>query len=187
LNVQQPNPAGVVGAGSSSVQNAAGGRVTGGELELEGLPIQALRLRTGLGVLKAEYTDFTTFQGTNTVDASGNAFYRTPQFSGTFGADFSVPVSDVSSVGVGTDWIVRSLIYHNAVVQNDDVQTTPAYAVGNAEVRFVTGKGRFTLQGYVRNLSNTDYKVLSTVVNGGAYPTYLGIPRTFGVQFIAQL
>jgi iron complex outermembrane receptor protein len=187
LNVQQPNPNGVPGASTSSVQNAAGGRVTGGELELEGLPVKVLRLRAGLGLLKAEYTDFITYQGTETVDASGNEFYRTPQFSGTIGAELRFPVSADSAVGFGTDWLARSRIYHNAVIQNDPVQETPAYAIGNAEVRYITGGGRFTLQGYVKNLTDTDYKVLSQVVNGGAYPTSLGIPRTFGLQFIAQL
>jgi iron complex outermembrane receptor protein len=187
LNVQQPNPNGLPNANGSSVQNAASGRVLGAELEVEALPVDRFRLRTGLGLLKAEYTDFLTYQGAETVDASGNAFYRTPQFSGTFGGDYTFPVSKESAVGVGTDWIVRSLIYHNAVIQNDPVQTTPAYAIGNAEVRFITGKGRFTIQGFVRNLTDTNYKVLSQVVSGGAYPTSLGNPRTFGLQFIAQL
>ncbi len=90
-------------------------------------------------------------------------------------------------MGVGTDWIIRSLIYHNAVVQDDPVQETPAYTIGNAEVRYITGKGRFTLQGYVKNLTDTSYKVFSSVVSSGAQSNNLGAPRTFGLQFIAQL
>ncbi len=187
LNVQQPNPNGIPNANTSSVQNAAGGRVIGAELELEALPTELVRLRAGLGLLDAEYTDFLTFQGAETVDASGNEFYRTPQFSGALGAELRVRVSAESAVGLGTDWVIRTRVYHNAVVQDDPVQQTPAYAIGNAEARFITGAGRFTLQAYVRNLADTSYKVLSQVVNGGAYPTSLGNPRTFGLQFIAQL
>jgi iron complex outermembrane receptor protein len=186
LNVQQPNPNGIPNANTSSVQNAAGGRVTGGELEIAVLPVPELALRAGVGLLKAEYTDFITYQGTETVDASGNDFYRTPRFSGAFGAELRLPVSADSEIGIGTDWVVRTRIYHNAVVQDDPVQETPAYAIGNLEARFSTGGGRFTLQGYVRNVTDLSYKILSQVVNGGAYPTSLGIPRTFGLQLIAR-
>jgi iron complex outermembrane receptor protein len=188
LNVQQPNPMGTPGASGSTVQNAAGGNIKGAELEVTALPVEALRLNAGLGLLKAEYTDFLTFQGTETVDASGNAFYRTPQASLVFGADYTLPITEESAVGVGTDWLYRSQIYHNAVIQDDPVQETPGYVIGNAELRFVTGKGgRFTLQGYVKNLTDKNYKILSQVVNSGAYPTTMGVPRTYGLQFIAKL
>ncbi len=186
LNVQQPNPAGIPGANTSILQNAAGGNIKGVELEVDALPIDELKLHGGLGLLQSEYTDFITFQGASTVDASGNKFYRTPSVSGVVGADYDVPVSKESAVGAGTDWLFRSRIYHNAVVQNDPVQQTAPYAVGNVELRFVTGRGRFTLQGYVRNVADKSYKVLSQVVSVGAYPTSLGPPRTYGLQFIAK-
>jgi iron complex outermembrane receptor protein len=187
LNVQQPNPTGIPGANTSILQNAAGGNIKGAELEVDALPIDDLKLHGGLGLLKAVYTDFVTFQGTQTVDASGNQFYRTPEVSAVAGADYTLPVSRESAVGAGTDWLFRSRIYHNAVVQNDPVQQTPAYAIGNVEARFVTGRGRFTLQAYVRNVADKSYKVLSQVVTVGAYPTSLGPPRTYGLQFIAKL
>jgi outer membrane receptor protein involved in Fe transport len=82
-----------------------------------------------------------------------------------FGVDCSFPVSEDLALGAGTDWRYRSRIYHNAVLQDDPVQETPPYALGNAEVKVVTNKGRLTLSGYVRNLTDESYKVLSTVVN----------------------
>ncbi len=157
--------------------------------ELEGLPGEDPQAaRPGAGVLKAEYTDFITYQGTETFDASGNEFYRTPQFSGTIGADLTFPVSAGHAVGLGTDWIVRSLVYHNAVIQDDPVQETPA-CTRSATPRRASSRGREGSPpwGYVKNLTDTDYKVLSQVVNGGAYPTSLGNPRTFGLQLSAQL
>ncbi|MFT3926961.1 MAG: TonB-dependent receptor [Myxococcales bacterium] len=187
LNVQQPNPMGIPGANTSSVQNAAGGKIKGIELELEALPFDTIRLRSGIGLLKTEYTDFQTFQGTEAVDASGNKFYRTPSFSGSFGAEYRLPIGETQAVTAGTDWTVRSRIYHNAVVQDDKQQQTPAYALGNVELRYSFANERFTLQGYVRNVADTTYRILSTVVNSGAYPTYIGPPRTYGLQLIAKL
>jgi iron complex outermembrane receptor protein len=185
LNVQTPNPMGLQNAQTSTIQNAAGGNIKGLELEVNALPIPGLHLGGGLGLLRARYTDFLTYQGTTPVDASGNYFYRTPQVSAVLSADYTVPVSKTQSIGVGTDWIYRSRIFHNAVVQNDPVQETGRYAIGNIEVRYNVGQ-RLTLQGYVRNVTDTKYKILSQVVAGGAYPTTLGIPRTYGVQLIAK-
>jgi iron complex outermembrane recepter protein len=187
LNVQQPNPMGIPGANTSSVQNAAGGTVIGGELELEALPVDALRLRSGLGLVQAEYTDFLTYQGTEQVDASGNKFYRTPAVSASLGADVRFPIGETQAIGAGTDWTIRSRIYHNAVVQDDKQQQTPPYALGNVELRYSFAHERFTLLGYVRNLTDATYRILSTVVNAGAYPTTMGPPRTYGLQFIAKL
>jgi len=186
LNVQQPNPNGIPGASTSTVQNAAGGNVKGLELELNALPIRGLRLQGGLGLLRARYTDFETFQGANTVNASGNAFYRTPWISATLSAEYRVPVTKETAVALGTDWLFRSLIYDNAVVQNDPVQTVPGYAIGNVELRYIIKNGRLTIQGYVKNVANADYRILSQVVASGAYPTNVGDPRTYGVELISQ-
>lgn len=186
LNVQTPNPTGLPNQSGSTVQNAANGTVLGGELELEAMPIDALRLRAGLGLIEAEYHDFVTYQGTDRVDASGNAFYRVPTFSGSLGASLTLPVTRNTEVGATTDWTIRTKVYHNAVIQNDPVQTTPAYAIGNADLRYIIQK-RFTIQAYVKNLTDTSYAVFTNVPSSGAQTANLGAPRTYGVQVIAEL
>lgn len=186
LNVQTPNPTGLPNVSGSTVQNAASGTVLGGELELEAAPTEALRLRAGAGLLKAEYHDFITYQGVERVDASGNAFYRVPQFSGSFGAYLTLPVTKNTAIGAGTDWTVRTKIYHNAVIQNDPVQTTPAYAIGNAELRYIIKK-QFTIQAFVKNLADVSYAVFTNVPSSGVQTANLGAPRTYGLQVIAEL
>jgi len=186
LNVQTPNPLGLLNQQTSVVQNAAGGTVKGLEIEVNALPIPGLHVQGGLGLVRAQYTDFITYQGATRVDASGNYFYRTPQVSAAASVDYVVPVGRTSAVSLGTDWIYRSHIFHNAVIQNDPVQESGRYAIGNAELRYSVGNGRLTILGYVRNLADTQYKVLSQVVASGAYPTSLGSPRTYGAQLIAK-
>jgi iron complex outermembrane recepter protein len=186
LNVQQPNPMGTPGANTSAIQNAAGGTIKGLELELEGLPVDLLRLRGSLGIVDAKYTDFITYQGAETIDGSGNRFYRTPLATGVLAAELRIPLVAEHALGVGTDWTVRSRIYHNAVVQDDKQQQTEPYAIGNVELRYLLGE-HFQIQGFVRNVLDDNIKVLSQVVNAGAYPTSLAPPRTYGVQIIAEL
>jgi outer membrane receptor protein involved in Fe transport len=89
-------------------------------------------------------------------------------------------------VALGTDWLFRSMIYDNAVIQSDPVQTVPGYAIGNVELRYIIKGGRLTIQGYVKNVANSDYRILSQVVASGAYPTNVGDPRTYGVELISQ-
>jgi iron complex outermembrane recepter protein len=186
LNVQQPNPMGTPGANTSAVQNAAGGKIKGLELELEALPIDQLRLRASLGLIDSEYTNFLTYQAAMTVDASGNRFYRTPAVSSVLGLEYRQPIVRGHAVALGTDWTIRTMVYHNAVTQNDPQQQTPAYAIGNIELRYLLGE-HFQIQGYIRNVGDNTIRVLSQVVNAGAYPTALAPPRTYGVQIIANL
>ncbi|MET0287705.1 MAG: TonB-dependent receptor [Polyangiales bacterium] len=186
LNVQNPNPMGTPGANTSVLQNAAGGTIKGLEIELEALPIDNLTLRTSVGLIDSEYTDFITYQGAMTVDASGNRFYRTPAVTSVLAAEYRLPITRGHALALGTDWTIRGMVYHNAVTQNDKMQETPAYAIGNIELRYLLGE-HFQLQGYIRNVADNTIKVLSQVVNSGAYPTSLAPPRTFGVQLITQL
>lgn len=187
LNVQQPNPNGLPNAQGSTVQDAASGIARGAELEIEALPLRELRLRGGLGLVDSEYLDFITYQGAERIDASGNVFYRVPKVSATIGGSYTVPIVGDSAIGIGTDWIVRSKIFHNAVVQDDPVQQTPAYAIGNVDVRYILEGGRFTIQAYVKNVTDVSYAVFNAVPSAGAQTHNLGAPRTAGLQFITQL
>ncbi|HEY6876580.1 MAG TPA: TonB-dependent receptor, partial [Polyangiales bacterium] len=162
------------------------GTIKGLELELEALPIDALRLRASLGLVDAKYTDFITYQGAMTIDASGNRFYRTPVATSVLAAEYRLPIARGHALSLGTDWTIRSKVYHNAVVQNDKQQQTSGYAIGNVELRYLLGE-HFQIQGYIRNVTDNSIKVLSQVVNAGAYPTSLAPPRTYGVQIIATL
>ena len=120
------------------------------------------------------------------VDASGNRFYRAPNASLTLGGEYEFRVNENNSVALGTDWSYRSRIYHNAVIQNDPIQQTPGYATGNVQLRYSRPQDGVTVLAYVRNVTDESWKVLSQVVNLGAYPTSLGTPRTFGLQLIVR-
>ncbi|HEY0707576.1 MAG TPA: TonB-dependent receptor [Polyangia bacterium] len=186
LNVQQPNPAGIPNANTSTLQNAAGGVIKGAELEIEALPIASLYLRAGLGLLRSEYTNFLTFQGATPVDASGNEFYRTPRTSLVVAGAYTLALGTAGALVLETDWSYRSHVFHNAVTQNDPVQETPGYALGNLALRYVTPSLKLVLQAFVKNVTDESYKVLSQVVNLGANPTSLGLPRTYGLQLIGR-
>ncbi|SDB91298.1 iron complex outermembrane recepter protein [Paraburkholderia lycopersici] len=184
LNVQTPNPAGIPNQTTSTLQNAANGKIQGLEFELQALPTNNLRLWAGLGFLNAHYTNFVTYQGTQQVDASGNSFYRTPHTTITAGLDYRVPVPEPvgGSLLFSTDWSYRSGIYYNAVIQNDPVQKEGGYTLGNVSLTYSAPSKKWDVTVYVNNVLNKSYVILSQVAANGAYPTALGEPRYVGVN-----
>lgn len=182
LNVQQANPTGVANATTSTIQNAAGGWIQGLEFEIETTPIENLHISSGVSFLESRYKNFFTFQGSTLTDASGNEFYRTPKFTGTIAASYVIPLDEIGVITLDTDWSYRSHIFHNAVVQNDPVQETPGYGIGNARISYLTPNGKFEFSVYSNNILDQSWKILAQVPNNGAYPVSLGQPRTTGAS-----
>lgn len=186
LNVQQANPTGIANATTSTIQNAASGWDEGLEFEIETTPIENLHISSGISFIDTRYKNFFTYQGSALVDASGNQFYRTPKFTGTIDVSYTVPLASYGDIVLDTDWSYRSHIYHNAVVQNDPVQETPGYALGNARISYVTPNGKFEFSLYSNNILNQSWKILAQVPNNGAYPVAMGQPRTSGISLQAR-
>lgn len=179
LNIQQIVP----GTTITSTAGSANGNIKGFELELEALPVDRLRLSGSLGLLRSRYTDFTYRLGGVALDASGNEFYRTPRTSLRVGATYTIPWATGGQAVLDTDWSYRSHIFHNATVQNDPIQETPAFWTGNARISYRTANKKIQISAFVNNVTNQSQKILSQIVNTrGVYPTSFAAPRLFGVQ-----
>lgn len=186
LNVQQANPNGIANATTSTIQNAASGWDEGLEFEITASPIDNLHISSGISFIDTRYKNFFTFQGSTLVDASGNQFYRSPKFTGTIDVAYTVPLDDYGAITLDTDWSYRSHIYHNAVVQNDPVQETNGYGIGNIRLSYLTPNGKLEFTAYSNNVLNQSWKILAQVPNNGAYPVALGQPRTSGISVQAR-
>jgi len=186
LNVQQANPTGIANATTSTIQNAAGGWDQGLEFEIGATPLENLHVTSGIAFSETRYKNFLTFQGSTLVDASGNQFYRTPKFTGTIDVNYLLPLGDWGALDLDTDWSYRSHLFHNAVVQNDPVQETAGYAIGNVRLSYIVPNSRFEVSVYSNNVLNQSWKVLAQVPNNGAYPVSLGQPRLSGVSVSAS-
>lgn len=181
LNIQQIVP----GTTTTSTLGSSNGNITGIEFELEALPTDQLRIGAGLGLLKSRYTDFAYSVGPVQLDASGNEFYRTPRVSFRFDADYRVPLGSSGDLLFGTDWSFRSHIFHNATVQNDPIQETPAFWNGNVRLTYRTANKKTQITAFVNNVTDQSNKVLSQIVNTrGVYPTSFAPPRQYGVQAV---
>lgn len=159
-----------------TLQNAGAGWVKGAEFEVVAQPIQGLRLNATLGLLKTEYTKFTTIVANAPADASGNEFARAPHVSTSLGAEYSFDAFG-GEVTLGADWNYRTKQYFNAAIQNNPLLEQKAYGVGNARIGFVPGNGDWELAVTASNLGDLDYTVLATGPTSKAVRRVSGDPR----------
>ncbi|WP_164931974.1 TonB-dependent receptor [Janthinobacterium sp. 17J80-10] len=179
LNIQQIVP----GTTITSTAGSSDGNIKGIELEVQALPTERLRIGAGLGLLRSGYTDFIYSVGPVQLNASGNEFYRTPRVSLRLDAEYRIPLTTGGEVLLGTDWSYRSHIFHNATVQNDPIQETPAYWNGNLRVGYLTANKKTQVTAFVNNVTDQSSKVLSQIVNTrGVFPTSFAPPRQYGAQ-----
>ncbi|WP_269533252.1 TonB-dependent receptor [Chitinimonas sp. BJYL2] len=183
LNIQQQVP----GTTTTSAAGSSDGNIKGFELELDTQITDRLRVSNALGLLRSEYTNFIYKVGPTTLDASGNEFYRTPKVSYRLDVDYRVPLAGGYQLTLGSDWSYRSHIFHNATVQTDPNQETPAYWNGNARVSLQSPNKSWSANLYVTNITDQSQKVLSQIVNQrGVYPTNFAQPRRYGINFTTR-
>lgn len=163
-------------------ENAASGYSRGLEVEAAWNPGGGLRLGGSFGWLQTKYEDYSSSASGQTIDANGNKFTRSPEFSATLFGEYVHSLPSGNEVGVGTDWSWRDKQYYNAVNQTNPQLQQDAYALGNARIFWRDGGGRLEVAGFVRNVTDEIYSVLSTGPSGGRTRQVYGLPRSAGVS-----
>ncbi|MGR3273700.1 TonB-dependent receptor [Acaryochloris marina NIES-2412] len=148
--------------------------VRGLELEMRATPVEGLDLTASLGLLDAEFTDFTDV-ATGT-DFTGNRLPFSPSFTFNLAAQYR------SSFGLfvrGELQGIGETFFDEANAQNIKQE---AYVLANARLGYEFGRSGIFL--FANNLFDTRYvtQAFNLGVDGSAAGSY-GAPRTFGVQF----
>ncbi|MET0269881.1 MAG: TonB-dependent receptor, partial [Sphingomonas sp.] len=190
-----------VSAGGTTVFAArlinAEGWSRGIELDVAARPVRNLRLAVTAGLLDTKYTNDFIPNNPNTgqLFGRGNQFTRAPHFSGTFDAEYTVPVGDWNLIA-GSDWNYRTNQYFTVNAQETDpaandylvsrYQRQKGYALGNARLAISSPGSALEFQLFVRNLTNKRYKILTFGTQQGARLTTLGEQRTYGGSVTAR-
>jgi iron complex outermembrane receptor protein len=168
------------------LQNAGTATGNGAEIELDALPIDRLRIHGGFGFLNATYGGFEAVNAGQTVNASGNQLVRAPHFTGLVDVEYRVPLPASTSIGIGTDWEYTSHQFFNAVDQQTTNLQQGDYVIGNARVAFYTARDRWEVQGWMHNITDTEYKILGIQGAPGYNAIMYGAPRTYGATLTAR-
>jgi iron complex outermembrane recepter protein len=172
----------------SYLQNASAGRINGGELEIDALPVGNLHVSESLGLLDAKYTNFQVLNGG--PNYSGNQFVRSPHVSSILSAHLPIPLGPgrAPKLVLAGDWHFQSRQFHYANNQTDPFLQTPAFSLINARVALVSYDDKLSLTLYSDNLANVYYRQHSGSGATGATGDVVdwGDPRTVGLSLLAR-
>ena len=180
LQVQTP-----IGIGVYDIRNAASATISG--VEVEGVGRIGRGFETGghLTWLNATYDRYVAVAPGGIVgDVAGNALNNAPEWAGRMWVEWHnhFTASDLFSVAV--DASAQSTVFYTPF--NDDIQRQRPYALLGFRASYGPARRRWSINGYVRNLTNTDYIVAAFATSPAAYGGRPGASRQAGVQLIVQ-
>lgn len=176
----------IVGA-QTVEENAGKSTIKGIELELTARPINQLRIDASLGLLDAKFDIFTTPDPLNPaagpISLAGNRLPGSAKYTARIGAQYDIPVGDVSKISINGDAYFSGDMYFDPYEHRGSYQ--PSYETYNASLTYDSGHWwSATLWG--RNLGNktiVSNQLISSDFWGYPRLTYLRDPRTYGVDF----
>ena len=169
----------------TAVQNAAGGKVQGVELELTAVPTDSLTFFVTLGYLDAKYKNFIAdITGGGVTDNSDIPFARAPRWTFNVGGDY---VMDLPK-GWGTATFNANWEYRTSTSLSEvpaPVVLQGPVAVVNAGLKFMTASEKYSLTLYGKNILNR-YYFGSATSNAITFAVFEAEPATYGVTLSAK-
>lgn len=171
--------------------------VKGVEAEFLASPIENLMLKASLGYVDASYDESIKSANGTTVLTPNVPFYRSPKWSYTLGASYTLPVGEAGDVGLDVNWgwKDKQLSYPSPT----NFIVLPSYGLLNGRISFNAAAG-WSLAVFGNNLTNKYYLTggfdpsgpvtqEATGLTGVAHDRVfgftmldLGRPREFGVE-----
>ncbi len=163
--------------------NAARARGRGIELEADWLVTDQFKLDGYFSYLDSEFLEFSAdnpvITGDRLDDLAGNKTKQSPEFSWNLHGQYDVPLDNDGTLSIGAEVSHKSEQFFTEF--NDEVDREDAYTLVNANIKYTAPNGRFTVNAWVRNLTDefvyTGRFVIGSVVTTGG--TLLP-PRTYG-------
>ena len=179
-------PTVLVSASEQTVLNAASATISGLEIDLTVNPIDNLVLTGSLGLLDANFDEFTGLDvdGDKIPDpdlAVDLALERAPDVTYALGALYDIPLAD------GSAFTLRANYSYTAETPVNTINSSflPAFGLLDASVSYEFPNGRTTLTAFGKNLTDEVYAVTGADT-ALSYITYLEAPRTWGVELKFQ-
>lgn len=177
--------------GASILDQAEGAESYGVDLQLRALPTDRLEIVAGVSYLHAEYTDYQSggvllpnppFPGNYAasvvlgmpLDMSGNARPRSPEWTASLAANYTIPLSHGELVASGDVFYTSEIFFDPANIASQD-----EYALFNARLAYNSSSG-FSIALWGKNLTDETY-LSSALVGSTAIGGFWGDQQTYGV------
>ena len=182
----------LLSGGAVSLENAGGARIRGIDFDSQWVPMPDMNPGLVLALtgsyLDSEYTSYVNGSGYNEGDGfynnrqgdfTGNRVTRTPKFSGSFGLNQVVEVSDLGELEFSTSVYYNQGFYYLA--QNSPVSWEDEYYVVDAALGFLHYDTNIRVTAFGKNLSDDRYTYSQFHTDAGR-SDYLAPPRTYGLR-----
>jgi iron complex outermembrane receptor protein len=162
------------------VANAGSARIKGFELESTLTATDWLNFNLGYSYIDTKITKFNVTPGV--TDVTGRPLARAPRDTLTAAANLDVPVGDYR-VGARFEYLYRSGFWFEP--SRDPSLYEPGYGLFNARISAGTGDGKWSLEGWMRNIGNKRYRTFAQAIGfatgtTSAATSRTGDPRTIG-------
>ncbi len=175
------------GVPTLGLDNAADARVKGLEVELTAIPVDGLDLGLNLGLLDAQYRNYTSGAIDPATgrprDFSGNKLPGAPKFTLSSFAQYSVPLTASYRAAFRAEYNYTAKKYYNNA-QDDLVSSRGGHGLLNLRVALSAPDADWELAFWGRNVTDKAYIVDATDLRDfGLIPLYYGERATWGVEF----
>ena len=165
--------------------NIGNGKVYGIETDFAAILTASFKIDGSIGYIHSSYDGFLTTDpqdlATGPQNIAGNQFSNTPTFSGTVGAEFTLP-SKVGTWTLRVDDNYRSRNYFTSLQKNN--QSQAAFSKIDGRIIYRSPDEKWSVEGYVLNATNKTTLQTELVVGvplGNDVPiAWYAPPRTYG-------
>lgn len=167
-----------------TTDNAAEATIQGIEVESTFLIGQGLLLGANVTWLDATFDEYIFSEGPPVVDLSGDTLNRAPEYTVALTAQYDWNLGRSGSVTLRTDYYWQDEVYYR--VQNVPRHRADDFYNWDARLVWTTADGRFTIDGFIKNITDEDNQRGLTVSDGlstgnNSFISYYP-PRTYGVR-----
>jgi iron complex outermembrane receptor protein len=171
--------------GVIDIANAAAATIRGVEVEATARFVDAMQAGGHLVWLDARYDRYiATGVGGVTSNVAGQRLTNSPEWSARLWLEWTRGVGAASSLSLRGDANWQTTVFFTP--SNDIVQRQRPYAVVNASAVVGPRHGRWSVEGYARNLTNEDYITGTFGTPAPAIGGRPGDPRQLGVRFVVR-
>jgi iron complex outermembrane receptor protein len=180
LQVQTP-----IGIGVFDVRNAAAATIRGVEVEANARVGSGLAAGGHVSWLDATYDRYVAVAIGGVIgDVAGNRLNNAPEWAGRIWMEWTRDVGRSKRLSIAADATAQSTVFYSPF--NDDIQRQLPYGLLGARAEYGPVDRQWSVNAYVRNVTDTDYITAAFATSPAAYAGRPGASRQFGVQVVVR-
>lgn len=165
------------GVTNNIIDNAGRTRTNGVDVALTAMPVSGLRLEANMTYQQARFVEYDS----GGVSFAGHRQLRSPDFTGSFGAEYTFSLADNGGLTLRGEYNYQSEVYFDAANTKLTGVYQPAFGLTNVRLTYAPLNAKWNVAVWGKNLADTRYfrNIAVAGVTGLGVP---GDPRTWGTS-----